>query len=171
MRNLIKAKIKTIIGTILGVLFVTSIIQLIRFEFYPWINVSIVSGLPLTTYLLSFLITEKKIIGLKLLYSIITIQFFAAIYFLSNPLLLKEHWDLLLIPTYIFIVLLFIELAKRKTKIILNSSYFCISILLLLIPLKFVYQKNVIDLLLIGIILCNALLLIFSKNKLVDNMK
>ncbi len=171
MRNLIKAKIKTIIGTILGVLFVTSIIQLIRFEFYPWINVSIVSGLPLTTYLLSFLITEKKIIGLKLLYSIITIQFFAAIYFLSNPLLLKEYWDLLLIPTYIFIVLLFLELAKRKTKIILNSSYFCISILLLLIPLKFVYQKNIIDLLLISIILCNAFLLLFSKNKIVDNTK
>lgn len=166
-----KTNINTIIGTILSVLFTIGIIRIFQFEFYPWINVTIASGLPLTTFLISFLIYPKKIISSKLTYSILTLQFFGAVYFLSNPLLLKDYWDLLLIPTYIFVILLFLEIGIRKNKNIYAISKICFAIIGILILCKFVLTDNSINFIIACLTFSIAIILIFSKNKVVEKTK
>ncbi len=171
MRNLIGAKINTMIGAILGVLFVIGIIQIIQLEFYPWINVTIASGLPLITFSLSFLIRKKRILSFKVIYSILSIQLLGAIYFLLNPLLLKNYWNLLLLPTVIIIIFLFLELAEKKTKNILTISKICLSILVILMLSKVVFPNYYIDYIITYITIGISALLLFSKNKIVENTK
>ena len=102
-----KLKLSAFIGIILGLVFLISVSQIIQGELFPWLNFTIASGLPLIIFLLSFLIQNKKIINLKVVYGFIILQFFTAIYFLINPTHLKMNWNLLFIPTLLFICFLF----------------------------------------------------------------
>ena len=77
-----KLKLSAFIGIILGLVFLISVSQIIQGELFPWLNFTIASGLPLIIILLSFLVQDKKIITLKVVYSFIILQFFIAIYFL-----------------------------------------------------------------------------------------
>ena len=123
-----KLKLSAFIGIILGLVFLISVSQIILGELFPWLNFTIASGLPLIIYLLSFLIQDKKIITLKVVYSFIILQFFIAIYFLINPVYLKLYWNLLFIPTLLFICFLFLEFALRKNKLVFNILKICIAI-------------------------------------------
>ena len=80
-----KLKLSSFIGIILALVFLISVSQIIQGELFPWLNYTIASGLPLIIFLLSFLIQDKKIITLKVVYSFIILQFIIAIYFLINP--------------------------------------------------------------------------------------
>lgn len=112
-----KLKLSAFIGIILGLVFLISVSQIIQGELFPWLNFTITSGLPLIIFLLSFLIQDKKIITLKVVYSFIILQFFIAIYFLINPVYLKLYWNLLFIPTLLFICFSLFRICPTKKQI------------------------------------------------------
>lgn len=160
-----KLKLSAFIGIILGLVFLISVSQIIQGELFPWLNFTIASGLPLIIFLLSFLIQDKKIITLKVVYSFIILQFFIAIYFLINPAYLKLYWNLLLIPTLLFICFLFLEFALRKNKLVFNILKICIAILVISILSNLIFTHYLLDYVIICSIFSLFSLLIFSKNK------
>ncbi len=160
-----KLKLSAFIGIILGLVFLISVFQIILGELFPWLNFTIASGLPLIIFLLSFLIQDKKIITLKVVYSFIILQFFIAIYFLINPVYLKLYWNLLFIPTILFICFLFLEFALRKNKLVFNILKICIAILGISILSNLLFTNYFIDLIIKGSIFLIIVLLIASENK------
>ena len=160
-----KLKLSSFIGIILGLVFLISVSQIIQGELFPWLNFTIASGLPLIIFLLSFLIQDKKIITLKVVYSFIILQFIIAIYFLINPVYLKLYWNLLFIPTLLFICLLFLEFALRKNKLVFNILKICISVLGISILSNLLFTNYFIDLIIKGSIFLIIVLLISSENK------
>ena len=160
-----KLKLSAFIGIILGLVFLISVSQIIQGELFPWLNFTIASGLPLSIFLLSFLVQDKKIITLKVVYSSIILQFFIAIYFLINPVYLKLYWNLLFIPTILFICFLFLEFAQRKNKLIFNILKICIAILLISILSNLIITHYLLDYVIICSIISIFTLIIFSKNK------
>ena len=160
-----KLKLSSFIGIILGLVFLISISQIIQGELFPWLNFTIASGLPLIIILLSFLVKDKKIITLKVVYSFIILQFIIAIYFLINPVYLKLYWNLLFIPTLLFICLLFLEFALRKNKLVFNILKICIAVLGISILSNLLFTNYFIDLIIKGTIFLIIVLLIASKNK------
>ena len=159
-----KLKLSAFIGIILGLVFLISISQIIQGELFPWLNFTIASGLPLIIFLLSFLIQDKKIITLKVVYSFIILQFFIAIYFLINPAYLKLYWNLLFIPTILFICFLFLEFALRKNKLVFNILKICIAVLGISILSNLLFTNYFIDLIIKGSIFLIIVLLIASEN-------
>lgn len=160
-----KLKLSSFIGIILGLVFLISVSQIIQGELFPWLNFTIASGLPLIIILLSFLVQDKKIITLKVVYSFIILQFIIAIYFLINPVYLKLYWNLLLIPTLLFICFLFLEFALRKNKLVFNILKICIAILVISILSNLIFTHYLLDYVIICSIFSLFSLLIFSKNK------
>jgi hypothetical protein len=160
-----KLKLSSFIGIILGLVFLISVSQIIQGELFPWLNFTIASGLPLIIILLSFLVQDKKIITLKVVYSFIILQFIIAIYFLINPVYLKLDWNLLLIPTLLFICFLFLEFALRKNKLVFNILKICIAILVISILSNLIFTHYLLDYVIICSIFSLFSLLIFSKNK------
>ena len=160
-----KLKLSAFIGIILGLVFLISVSQIILGELFPWLNFTIASGLPLIIFLLSFLIQDKKIITLKVVYSFIILQFFIAIYFLINPVYLKLYWNLLFIPTILFICFLFLEFVLRKNKLVFNILKICIAILGISILSNLLFTNYFIDLIIKGSIFLIIVLLLSSENK------
>ena len=160
-----KLKLSSFIGIILGLVFLISVSQIIQGELFPWLNFTIASGLPLIIILLSFLVKDKKIITIKVVYSFIILQFIIAIYFLINPVYLKLYWNLLFIPTLLFICLLFLEFALRKNKLVFNILKICIAVLGISILSNLLFTNYFIDLIIKGTIFLIIVLLIASKNK------
>ena len=160
-----KLKLSSFIGIILGLVFLISVSQIIQGELFPWLNFTIASGLPLIIILLSFLVKDKKIITIKVVYSFIILQFIIAIYFLINPVYLKLYWNLLFIPTLLFICLLFLEFALRKNKLVFNILKICITVLGISILSKLIFTHYLLDYVIICSIFSLFSLLIFSKNK------
>lgn len=160
-----KLKLSSFIGIILGLVFLISVSQIIQGELFPWLNFTIASGLPLSIFLLSFLIQDKKIISLKVVYSFIILQFFVVIYFLINPSFLKMYWNLLFIPTLLFICFLFLEFALRKNKLVFNILKICIAVLGFSILSNLLFTNYFIDLVIKGSIFLIIVLLIASENK------
>ncbi len=160
-----KLKLSSFIGIILGLVFLISVSQIIQGELFPWLNFTIASGLPLIIILLSFLVHDKKIITLKVVYSFIILQFFIAIYFLINHVYLKLYWNLLFIPTLLFICFLFLEFALRKNKLVFNILKICIAILVISILSNLIFTHYLLDYEIICSIFSIFTLLIFSKNK------
>jgi hypothetical protein len=160
-----KLKLSAFIGIILGLVFLISVSQIIQGELFPWLNFTIASGFPLIIILLSFLVQDKKIITLKVVYSFIILQFIIAIYFLINPVYLKLYWNLLLIPTLLFICFLFLEFALRKNKLVFNILKICIAILVISILSNLIFTHYLLDYVIICSIFSLFSLLIFSKNK------
>lgn len=160
-----KLKLSSFIGIILGLVFLISVSQIIQGELFPWLNFTIASGLPFIIILLSFLVQDKKIITLKVVYSFIILQFFIAIYFLINPVYLKLYWNLLFIPTLLFICFLFLEFALRKNKLVFNILKICIAILVISILSNLIFTHYLLDYVIICSIFSLFSLLIFSKNK------
>ena len=160
-----KLKLSSFIGIILGLVFLISVSQIIQGELFPWLNFTIASGLPLIIFLLSFLVQDKKIITLKVVYSFIILQFIIAIYFLINPVYLKLYWNLLFIPTLLFICLLFLEFALRKNKLVFNILKICITVLGISILSNQLFTNYFIDLIIKGSIFLIIVLLISSENK------
>ena len=154
-----KLKLSAFIGIILGLVFLISVSQIILGELFPWLNFTIASGLPLIIILLSFLVKDKKIITLKVVYSFIIFQFFIAIYFLINPVYLKLYWNLL------FICFLFLEFALRKNKLVFNILKICITVLGISILSNQLFTNYFIDLIIKGSIFLIIVLLISSENK------
>ena len=144
-----KLKLSAFIGIILGLVFLISVSQIILGELFPWLNFTIASGLPLIIFLLSFLIQDKKIITLKVVYSFIILQFFIAIYLLINPVYLKLNWNLLFIPTMLFICFLFLEFALRKNKLVFKILKICIAILGISILSNLLFTNYFIDLIIL----------------------
>ena len=160
-----KLKLSSFIGIILGLVFLISVSQIIQGELFPWLNFTIASGLPLIIFLLSFLVQDKKIITLKVVYSFIILQFIIAIYFLINPAYLKLYWNLLFIPTLLFICFLFLEFALRKNKLVFNILKICIAVLGISILSNLLFTNYFIDLIIKGSIFLIIVLLIASENK------
>jgi hypothetical protein len=160
-----KLKLSAFIGIILGLVFLISVSQIIQGELFPWLNFTIASGLPLIIFLLSFLIQDKKIITLKVVYSFIILQFLIAIYFLINPVYLKLYWNLLFIPTLLFICFLFLEFALRKNKLVFNILKISIAILVISILSNLIFTHYLLDYVIICSIISIFTLIIFSKNK------
>ena len=160
-----KLKLSSFIGIILGLVFLISVSQIIQGELFPWLNFTIASGLPLIIILLSFLVKDKKIITIKVVYSFIILQFIIAIYFLINPVYLKLYWNLLFIPTLLFICLLFLEFALRKNKLVFNILKICIAVLGISILSNLLFTNYFIDLIIKGTIFLIIVLLIASENK------
>ena len=160
-----KLKLSAFIGIILGLVFLISVSQIIQGELFPWLNFTIASGLPLIILLLSFLIQDKKNISLKVVYSFVILQFFVVIYFLINPSYLKLYWNLLFIPTLLFICFLFLEFALRKNKLVFNILKICITALGISILSNLLFTNYFIDLIIKGTIFLIIVLLIASKNK------
>lgn len=160
-----KLKLSSFIGIILGLVFLISVSQIIQGELFPWLNFTIASGLPLSIFLLSFLIQDKKIISLKVVYSFIILQFFVVIYFVINPSFLKMYWNLLFIPTLLFICFLFLEFALRKNKLVFNILKICIAVLGFSILSNLLFTNYFIDLVIKGSIFLIIVLLIASENK------
>ena len=160
-----KLKLSAFIGIILGLVFLISVSQIIQGELFPWLNFTIASGLPLIIFLLSFLVQDKKIITLKVVYSFIILQFLIAIYFLINPVYLKLYWNLLFIPILLFICFLFLEFSQRKNKLVFNILKICIAILLISILSNLIITHYLLDYVIICSIISIFTLIIFSKNK------
>ena len=160
-----KLKLSAFIGIILGLVFLISVSQIIQGELFPWLNFTIASGLPLIIFLLSFLVQDKKIITLKVVYSFIILQFLIAIYFLINPVYLKLYWNLLFIPILLFICFLFLEFALRKNKLVFNILKICIAVLGISILSNLLFTNYFIDLIIKGSIFLIIVLLIASENK------
>lgn len=160
-----KLKLSAFIGIILGLVFLISVSQIIQEELFPWLNFTIASGLPLIIFLLSFLVQDKKTITLKVVYSFIILQFLIAIYFLINPVYLKLYWNLLFIPTLLFICFLFIEFALRKNKLVFNILKISIAILVISILSNLIFTHYLLDYVIICSIISIFTLIIFSKNK------
>ena len=160
-----KLKLSSFIGIILGLVFLISVSQIIQGELFPWLNFTIASGLPFIIILLSFLVQDKKIITLKVVYSFIILQFIIAIYFLINPVYLKLYWNLLFIPTLLFICFLFLEFALRKNKLVCNILKICIAVLGISFLSNLLFTNYFIDLIIKGSIFLIILLLISSENK------
>jgi len=160
-----KLKLSAFIGIILGLVFLISVSQIIQEELFPWLNFTIASGLPLIIFLLSFLVQDKKIITLKVVYSFIILQFLIAIYFLINPVYLKLYWNLLFIPTLLFICFLFLEFALRKNKLVFNILKISIAILVISILSNLIFTHYLLDYVIICSIISIFTLIIFSKNK------
>ena len=160
-----KLKLSAFIGIILGLVFLISVSQIIQGELFPWLNFTIASGLPLIIFLLSFLVQDKKIITLKVVYSFIILQFLIAIYFLINPVYLKLYWNLLFIPTLLFICFLFLEFALRKNKLVFNILKISIAILVISILSNLIFTHYLLDYVIICSIISIFTLIIFSKNK------
>ncbi|MEN9913826.1 MAG: hypothetical protein RL528_560 [Bacteroidota bacterium] len=160
-----KLKLSAFIGIILGLVFLISVSQIILGELFPWLNFTIASGLPLIIFLLSFLVQDKKIITLKVVYSFIILQFLIAIYFLINPVYLKLYWNLLFIPTILFICFLFLEFALRKNKLVFNILKISIAILVISILSNLIFTHYLLDYVIICSIISIFTLIIFSKNK------
>jgi hypothetical protein len=160
-----KLKLSSFIGIILALVFLISVSQIIQGELFPWLNFTIASGLPLIIFLLSFLVQDKKIITFKVVYSFIILQFLIAIYFLKNPVYLKLYWNLLFIPTILFICFLFLEFALRKNKLVFNILKICIAILLISILSNLIITHYLLDYVIIYSIISIFTLIIFSKNK------
>ena len=158
-----KLKLSTFVGIVLGLLFLIGVYQvLIQIELYPWLNVTISSGLPLIIFLLSFLIRDKKIITFKVVYSFIILQFITAIYFLTHPEYLKLNWNLLFIPIILFICLLFLEFALRKNQRVFNILKTCIVILVISVLSNLLFNNYFLNYVIIGTIFS---IIISSKNK------
>lgn len=160
-----KLKLSTFVGIILGLVFLIGVYQIIQIELYPWLNVTIASGLPLIIFLLSFLIRDKKIISLKVVYTFIILQFLTAIYFLTNPEYLKLYWNLLFIPTILFVCFLFLEFALRKNQGVFNILKICIVILVISVLSNLFFTNYLLGYVIKGSIFSIIMLLIFSKNK------
>ena len=160
-----KLKLSTFVGITLTVLFLIGVSQIIQKELFPWLNLTIASGLPLIIFLLSFLIKDKKLINLKIVYSFIILQFLIAIYFLNYPDYLKLYWNLLFIPTILFICLLFLEFASRKNQIVFNILKICIAVLGISILTNLIFTNYFIASIIKGFIFLIIMLLISSKNK------
>ena len=160
-----KLKLSSFIGIILALVFLISVSQIIQGELFPWLNFTIASGLPFIIILLSFLVQDKKIITLKVVYSFIILQFFIAIYFLIKPAYLKSYWNLLFIPILLFICFLFLEFALRKNKLVFNILKICIAVLGISILSNLLFTNYFIDLIIKGSIFLIIVLLISSENK------
>jgi hypothetical protein len=164
-RKLSTTRLLQLNAIIFALLVALSLYQVINWNFFPWLNLAIISG---TTFLsmIFAMIVKIQARNINLLIIIISgIQFLFSSLILIRPELLRNHWQWLFFPITIIFCLIFWELfSRRNHRIDFTGKISCI-ILMIITFMKFLNTFLELNNLLIVLILWISGLLIFSKNK------
>ncbi len=147
-----------------ALVFAYSLFKITEWELFPWLNISIATGLPFVALLISMLVKTSSGRIKLLIISLSFIHLFLNLYFLYDPALLRADWQWLLCPTLLIFCLLFFEMFSRKNETIKKIGKALTVGLTAIILIRFYITSEWMDniiLLYTGVL---STLLIFSKS-------
>lgn len=145
-----------------------AIYQVLNWNFFPWLNLSIVFGSSLVSLIFT-LITKIQTKSIKvLILTIATLQLSFSSFLLSQPEILRENWQWLFFPPVIVLCALIWDLFSKKNFRLIYIGRAISLCLIILSFLKFLKNYNWLDYTLIGLIIITILLLLFSKNNQIE---
>ena len=151
-------------GFIFFLLFSFSLYQVLYWNLFPWLNLSILFSVSTLFVLLAKIVKIKSRRIKIIILTIASSQILASLFLLSNHELLINHWQWLFFSIPLLFCFIFWELFSRRRSRIRSIGYFTCSFLFILTFLKFMNQSSWIDYALIGLLTFCIVTLIFSEN-------
>ena len=165
MPKLTQTNILKINGIIFGLFFTFSIYQVLGWNLFPWVNLSIISGATLICLIFGMIV---KIQSIRIKNSIIIvsgIEIIISSILLMQTELLRNQWQWIFFPITLIFCLIFWDLFSRRNHQIQFLGRISCLILLILTFLKFINAFSNLNNLIMATILWISCLLIFSGYK------
>jgi hypothetical protein len=165
MPKLTQTNILKINGIIFGLFFTFSIYQVLGWNLFPWVNLSIISGATLICLIFGMIV---KIQSMRIKNSIIIvsgIEIIISSILLMQTELLRNQWQWIFFPITLIFCLIFWDLFSRRNHQIQFLGRISCLILLILTFLKFINAFSNLNNLIMATILWISCLLIFSGYK------
>lgn len=148
-----------------ALVFAYSIFKITEWELFPWINITIATGLPFVALLISLLVKIYSKGVKSLIIALAFIHLFLNFYFLSDSELLRTQWHWLVFPNLMIFCLLFIDLFSRKNESIQKIGKGLSIGLIGIIIIRFYIESEWMDNFVIFYAGMLSTLIIFSKSK------
>ena len=154
-----------ILGIFLALLTAFSIYQILNWNLFPWLKLSIISSSSLLCLIIGLVVKIQSPIIRILIRSMSFIQLLISCLFLSQYELLRTKCEWLFFPIIVIFSLFFWDLFSRKMNQIKSFGRIACFILLILTLLKFIISFHWLDYSLIFLVTVITLLLLFTKSK------
>jgi hypothetical protein len=148
-----------------ALVFAYSLFKITEWELFPWINISIATGLPFLALFISLLVKINSERVKLLIIFLSFIHLFLNLYFLSDSELLRTQWHWLVFPNLVIFCLLFIELFSRKNESIQKIGKGLSIGLIGIIFIRFYKESEWMNYFVIFYAGMLSTLIIFSKSK------
>ena len=148
-----------------ALVFAYSIFKITEWELFPWINITIATGLPFVALFTSLLVKIYSKGVKSLIIAFAFIHLFLNFYFLSDSELVRTQWHWLVFPNLMIFCLLFIDLFSRKNESIQKIGKGLSIGLIGLIFIRFYIESEWLDYFVIFYAGMLSTLIIFSKSK------
>lgn len=158
------SKVITIVSILFALLFAFSLYQVLNWNLFPWLKVSIIFG---SSFLCLIFALVVKIYSRQISYLILVIaliQFLISALFLAQHEILRAYWQWMFFPLTVIFSMIFWDIFSRKKNQVNFTGRIASIILLILSFFKFLINVEWIDYFLILTILTITFILIFSKS-------
>lgn len=157
-------KVITIVSILFALLFTFSFYQVLTWNLFPWLKVSIIFG---SSFLCLIFVQVVKIHSKQISYLILAttlVEFLICAFMLSQYEILRANWQWMFFPLTVIFSMIFWDLfSRKKNQVNFIGRISCI-ILLILTFLKFLKHFEWLDYCLILVILTITSFLIFTKS-------
>lgn len=159
------SKIITILGILFALLSAFSLFQVLNWNLFPWLKLSIIFGSSFLCLVLAIVVKiQLKVINYLILVTAF-IQLLTSTFMVSQHEILRANWQWMFFPLSVIFSMIFWDLFSRKKNQVNFFGRIACGFLLVLTFLKFLNPLQLIDYSLIGIISIVTLTLIFTKSK------
>lgn len=150
------------------ILLVYSFFQLINWDLFPWLNLTIVFG---SSFLISFFSLIVKVQLKVTNISLLSISFFQIVFssfFLDQPDILRNQWHWLFFPLITSYCILYWDILSRKNEFVKKVGNILIISLWLTSFLNFLKVIPLVEYFLLGLIFVTTFMLLFSENRTIN---
>lgn len=158
------SQIITIQVVLFALLFAFSFYQVLGWNLFPWLNLSIIFGSSFLSLIYSVVVKIQLRIIKILILTTASIQLIINSIFLSQHEMLRAHWNWMFFPLAIVFSIIFWDLFSRKTNQVNFLGRIACIILLILTFFKFLNSFIWLDYSLVILVSMITLALLFTKS-------